>query len=888
MGSYIRLFEELNRSDLPIVGGKGANLGEMTQAGFPVPPGFCITTEAFRLFTAQSESFAKRVQKLERLSFDQQDQIREQGARIREQLQALSLPAKVVEEVSETWSKLGRDKAFAVRSSATAEDLPTASFAGQQDTFLNVRGETALLEAIRQCFISLFTERAILYRSKNQFGHQSIALSVVVQQMVYPDVSGILFTADPVSGHREVVSIDASFGLGEALVSGIVSADLYQVRQGKVIKEQIAEKKIAIQPLPDGGTEQVELTAERRMTPALTRPQVIKLAELGKRVEQYYGQPQDMEWAIAKGQIYLLQTRPITSLYPLPPSAGSALKVYVSFGHIQMMTDAMTPLSLSLFRTVFPLVKKEPYTESQMLVEAGSRLFVDFSIPLQIKAIRRKAPQVIRNLLDPQMADAIEQFVQREAFLNQPIESKWELIKGFLWFLWYPFRRFVTSFLFGNPEKFREKMERVLEQRLAESRAELQRVEDSQRMQLIQKQAAHLLIDLVKYAVPPYVVPGVVASVLLRERLRNWLNQEEVISVLNKSLTGNVTSEMGLALGDVAEMVRPYPELIRYLSQSQEKDDFLEGLSSVSGGAAFQQNFVQFLHQYGMRCPGEIDISRPRWKEQPQQLIPSILSHIQQMKPQEHRKRFAKGEKEAEEMISHLLQDVRGQRWGWWKQVTLRRLIRLFRYGVALREHHKWAIIKHFDLYREAILAEADKWVSKGILSKKEDVYFLRFPELIALAEGRMPKQLAQLITQRKADYLRDNKRKPPRVYTSQGESLIARPTGQSLSEDTLMGTPVSSGVFEGTAKVVLSPQQTDLQEGEILVAPFTDPGWTPLFLSAKALVLEVGGIMTHGAVVAREYGIPAVVGIDGATEKIETGQRIRVDGDRGYVEIID
>lgn len=887
MGQYIRLFEELSRKDLPFVGGKGANLGEMTQANFSVPPGFCVTTEAYRLFTAQSPAFEKSVLELERLSFEQQDKIRERGAQIRKQLRALSLPEKVAEEIRMVWKKIGSEKAFAVRSSATAEDLPTASFAGQQDTFLNVRGEKALIEAIQQCFVSLFTERAILYRSKNHFGHRSVALSVVVQQMVFPEVSGILFTADPVSGHREVVSIDASFGLGEALVSGIVTADLYQVRKGEVIRKQIAEKKIAIQPLPDGGTEQVELSKEKQVLPALTRGQVIELAELGKRVEQYYGQPQDIEWAIADGKIYLLQTRPITSLYPLPELTDSKLRVYISFGHFQMMTDAMAPLSLSLFRTVFPLGKQDPLAESQMLVEAGSRLFADLSTPFQIKSIRHRVIEIIRNLLDPQIAEAIDQFVHQKAFINQSFAPKKEIIKGLFWFLWYPFRRFAMSFLFGRPEKFQEKMEKVLEQQWADHQAEVLQAEKGQRIQVIQKQAAQLLTDLVKFAVPPYVVPGIVSSILLRDRLRKWLNQEETISVLNKSLSGNVTSDMGLALGDVAEMARPYPELIQYLNKSQKKVDFLKGISSLPGGESFQQSFVQFLQQYGMRCPGEIDISRPRWKEQPQQLIPSILNHIHQMKPQEHRQRFEQGEKEAEEMFAQLLQEVRSQRWGWWKQFTLRRLIRLFRYGLALREHHKWFLIKHFDLYKEVFLNEARKWVEQEIISNKEDVYFLRFQELVDIEKGQIPTHLELLIQQRKEEYTRDIERKPPRAFTSQGEVLIARQNVDSLPEGTLVGIPVSSGVFEGTAKIVLSPDQADLEEGEILVAPFTDPGWTPLFLSAKALVLEVGGMMTHGAVVAREYGIPAVVGIEGATEKIQTGQRIQVDGNRGFVKVI-
>ena len=317
------------------VGGKGANLGELTNAGFDVPPGFCVSTAAYFHFIGEvaDEIYAQ----LDNVTATELETVREIGATVRARLMQQPLPSAVKDALVAAWQTLGAEHAYAVRSSATAEDLPHASFAGQQDTYLNVRGHDALLSNVKACFVSLFTDRAILYRIQNGFDHRQVAISVVVQQMVQPSVSGILFTADPVTGNRHIASIDASFGLGEALVSGLVSADLYQVdkRTLRITKRQIATKQLVIRSLEDGGTEQIALSETESKRAALNDRQITVLAKLGSRIEQHYGRPQDIEWAIADDILYITQSRRSHRSTRCPSHArdDDALHVYFSMSH---------------------------------------------------------------------------------------------------------------------------------------------------------------------------------------------------------------------------------------------------------------------------------------------------------------------------------------------------------------------------------------------------------------------------------------------------------------------------------------------------------------------------------------------------------------------------
>ncbi|WP_044640675.1 phosphoenolpyruvate synthase [Risungbinella massiliensis] len=885
MTAYVLSFDEIDKASLPYVGGKGANLGEMTKAGFPVPTGFCVTTAGYRSFIQKSGEIDRLFGLLEQLEPDQLDAIRNIGKQIRDHMESLPMSDNIRSAIIDAWKKAGEKAAYAVRSSATAEDLPTASFAGQQDTYLNVIGEEQLLDAVQKCWASLFTDRAISYRMKNGFNHRSVFLSVVVQKMVFPEISGILFTADPISGHRKTISIDASYGLGEALVSGIVSADLYQVRSGNIIKKQIAEKKVAIYALSEGGTITQEVPEDKQKEQALSDEKIIELAKLGDQIEQHYGSEQDIEWGLADGELFILQSRPITSLYPLPTMIDdSKLQVFLSFGHQQMMTEAMKPLALSFWRTIAPFGKRHITAESDVMVDAGGHLFVNPTSLLYWKPARKIVPKVVSNV-DELISNALMQFTERERFQKEAVLDK-QVIKKARQLVLPIIRNTMQSILYRDTSRSVAHCDEYMETMVQKSREEITPLSGAKRIKWIQARAGKLLLTLVQNLLT-YPLSGVITSKLISYLSKRWLGDDKEVHLLNKSLPGNVTSEMGLALGDLADQARKYPKVIEYLQNAKEAT-FYQELSQVEGGEEFHKEFERFISQYGMRCPGEIDITKPRWHEIPTMLVPSLLSHIQNLKPGEHREKFEQGRIEAEQAAQSLLQRLQQTRGGMWKQKWMSRLITVYRNRMGTREHPKFILVRHLDLFKRAILEEADQLVKQRIFQHRDDIFYLKLNEIIEILENRYTANIQELIDLRKKEFERYQKLTPPRVMTSEGEVITGRRRDVQAPAGALIGTPVSSGVVEGYAKVVLSPETADLQPGEILIAPFTDPGWTTLFHSSKALVMEVGGLMTHGAVVAREYGIPAVAGVDDVTKKIKNGQYIRVDGNEGYVQILD
>lgn len=882
MGNFVLYFKEIDKASLPYVGGKGANLGEMTKAGIPVPQGFCVTTSAYRAFVETSSEMNNFLDQLEYISADDLDEIRLIGQRIREHLETLPIPGDIEAAVLEAWERTGQEKAYAVRSSATAEDLPTASFAGQQETYLNVLGREQLLDFIRRCWASLFTDRAIAYRAKNGFDQRHVFLSVVIQEMVFPDVSGIMFTADPISGNRNVTSIDASFGLGEALVSGLVSADLYQVRAGQIVQKKISKKEMAIYPVPEGGTVTKDLPREQQQVQALSDERITELAELGRKIEDHYGIEQDIEWCFADRRFYIVQSRPITSLYPVPRISDDRLHVFFSIGHQQMMTDAISPLGISLLRTLFPFGKSDTIcSESPAVLEAGGHLFMDPTHLLYLKPARRILPRMLRNI-DERIGSAIEEVVHSSEF-QHPADK--HLRKTVLRIVRTGARTVLPRFFTRDFIAARKTINLLVEQKVQESQRHLIEVSGAERIRRIRNNLGGLILSFIGN-IGPYMFLGITSKMLTDALVKRWLGDDDRVHLLNKSLPGNVTSELGLMIGDLADVARQYPQVVEYLQKAKDST-FFDGLQQVPGGDVFGKAFERFMSKYGMRCPGEIDIAHSRWQESPTTLVPSIMSNIRTLAAGEHREKFVQGEKEAEEAVSGILLEVRKTTGGMFKAKFLSRLIRIYRNFAGLREHPKYLIIRHFGLYKRAILEEGRELAKDDVLCKETDVFYLSLSELLALEDGSFTGNVRQLIEDRKQQYVWNKKLKPPRVMTSEGEIITGTRREMNAPEGALIGTPVSAGVVEGYAKVVLRPEEANLNRGEIMIAPFTDPGWTPLFHSAKGLVMEVGGMMTHGAVVAREYGIPAIVGIDSATETIKDGQYIRVDGTQGYVQIL-
>src|SRR5215217_4389979 len=407
MGSYVLGLPEIDQTQVAIVGGKGAHLGELSRMeGIRVPAGFCVTTDAFRRIIAEAPSIDERLDRLSRRNPDDRESIRTLSAEIRRTLEGIAIPEDLAAAITRALVRLGEQAAYAVRSSATAEDLPTASFAGQQDTYLNIVGPAAILQHISRCWASLFTERAVTYRLRNGFDHRKVHMAVVVQQMVSPYAAGILFTADPVTSNRKVAAVEASFGLGEALVSGLVNADAYQVRDGEVVAKAVATKQLAIYALPAGGTQEQAIDPARQEQPALTDAQVVQLAQLGRRVEAHFGCPQDIEWCLVDDGFQIVQSRPITTLFPVPAAGDRENHVYVSVGHQQMMTDPMRPLGLSMWQL----------TALRPMYDAGGRLFVDVTQGLASPASRAGLLEVLGRG-DPLIRDALQTILEREDFL---------------------------------------------------------------------------------------------------------------------------------------------------------------------------------------------------------------------------------------------------------------------------------------------------------------------------------------------------------------------------------------------------------------------------------------------------------------------------------------
>ena len=859
---YVLDLQQVDETQVAVAGGKGAHLGELSRIeGIRVPAGFCVTTCAFRRILAEAPSVDDRLDQLSRLRPDDREVIRTLSTEIRQTIEGISIPDDLAAAITRALARFGESGAYAVRSSATAEDLPTASFAGQQDSYLNVVGTPALLRHVSRCWASLFTERAVTYRLRNGFDHRKVRMAVVVQQLVFPQAAGILFTADPLTGNRKVATVDASFGLGEALVSGLVNPDVYKVRDGQVVSKAVAAKKRAVHASPAGGTQVLPIDPERQELPALTDAQVVRLVQLGRRIETHFGCPQDIEWCLVDDGFQIVQSRPITTLFPIPETGDQENHVYLSVGHAQMMTDAMKPLGVSVWQL----------TAMAPMHAAGGRLFVDATRRLASPASRAGFLE-LTGRSDPLTRDALETVLSRRDFVpslpdagpgrpptagaRAPIETDPAIVTGLI-------ERSQAS-IAALRHDIRTKTGPALFDFLLEAFGEHKRV----------------LSDPLSVQA---IMAGMESTWWLDDKLRDWLGEKNAAGTLTLSAPGNVTSEMGLALLDVADVIRPHPRVVAFLQDVDE--GFLDELPKLEGGTEARDAIEAYLDRYGMRCVGEIDITRPRWRERPATLVPLILDNLKLFEPGAAERRFEQGRQEAQRKEQDVLSRLRSLPAGEQKADEAKRMIDRVRTFIGYREYPKYDIVSRYFIYKQALLEEAERLVQAGVLPVKEDIFFLTFSELHDVVRTNHVDD--QLIQQRKDAFRSYQALTPPRVLTSDGEAIAGMYRRDDVPPGALIGLPVSAGTIEGRARVILDLTEADLEAGDILVTAYTDPSWSPLFVAITGLVTEVGGLMTHGAVIAREYGLPAVTGVEQATRLIRDGQRIRVHGTDGYVEIL-
>jgi len=884
-------FTALDRGALPVAGGKAANLGELVRAGFPVPAGFCVTTAAYDLVAADA-GLEPALAALAGTQPEDRARLAELAAEARSCLSDASVPDILVQAIAEAYGELGDDEPVpvAVRSSATAEDLPQASFAGQQDTYLNVIGVESVLDAVRRCWASLWTDRAVSYRATNGIDPHSVRLAVAVQRMVDASVAGVLFTANPVTGKRRQAVIDASPGLGEAVVSGMVNPDHFVANTvtGEIVERRLGDKRVAIMAGSGSGTERVELAAGKDSV-SLSDDQVLALAKLGARVEEHYGAPQDTEWAIDdEGGIWLLQARPITTLFPLPegvPTNDEDLRVYFSFSVAQGVYQPLTPMGIQTFRLITSALAtlagrspRNPYGGAAFFTESAGRIFADVTPVLRseqgralfgwvMQHMEARTVPIVRHLAtDPRLATVPTPWT---AVLRAVLSV---FVRGRI-----PLR--VVGAL-ARPKKARTRVARVVAKfrEVGEVPTDAGAAEHlAAAERLLRDGPPEILPD-----VPPVFAAGLVANALAGKLLGSLATDDER-RVAMRALPHNPTTEMDLALWALAKEARAAPDSARILGETPPErlaEDYRDG----SLPPELQASLADFLGLYGHRGVAEIDLGLPRWSEDPTYIMGVLANYLRLDDPQAAPDvQFGRATREAEEMVAELTRRaaskgrVRGGLVGF--------LLGRARGLSGLREMPKFCIVLLMARARELLLTVGEELAASGRLESAGDIFFLSVPE--AWAAALAGEDFRPLVRDRRAVYEQEIGRgHVPRVLLSDDTEPTTGTYDAAGADGVLHGTPASGGVVTQKARVVLDPGDASLEQGEILVAPSTDPGWTPLFLTAGGLVMEMGGPMSHGAIVAREYGIPAVVGVPDATERIETGQRITVDGTAGEVTL--
>lgn len=860
---YVTDLQDLRGTMVPEAGGKAASLGELCSiGGIIIPDGFCLTTRAYREVIRDNQRLGSLLDDLS--ACRPGDSLRELTAEIRTLIENLAIPAGIAQEIRNGLARFRPTDRFAVRSSATAEDLPSASFAGQQDTFLNLAGAAEIENCIRKCWASLYTERAVIYRNRNGFDHRRVSVAVVIQQMIRADVSGILFTADPATSNRNIVSIEAAFGLGEALVSGLVNPDHYRVADGRIIARTVSSKQVAVVPAKEDGTVRITVPPGRQDRPALTDEQILRLERTGRQIEARFGCPQDVEWCIEGDRLFILQSRPVTTLFPIPGPPGDERRVYLSVGHNQMMTDAMKPLGLSLFLM----------TTRAPMHEAGGRLFID--ITRQLTSVQGR--QSLLNTIgrsDPLTHDALMTIFGRDFIpvtdpgsaetAPQPNGMQPEQPE--------PDAALVSELIRRNEESAGSLKRKMAGKAGPDVFALI--LDDLQELKKVLFAPENLAV----------ITAAIRASSWINENMNDWLGEKNAADILSQSVPDNVTSAMGLDLMDLTDVIRQYPAVISYLD-TDAHDDLLNGLNGLEGGPVVRAAIETCLEKYGMRCAGEIDITRQRWSENPAVLVPLLLSHIRNFEPGTAARKFEAGRLEADRKTQELLARLAELPDGDRKVRETRDKIRQLRDLIGYREYPKYNMVTRYWIYKQALLKEAAALVSAGAIREQHEVFYLTFDEFHEAVRTGKPDD--RVIAERKEAWRTFEKLTPPRMITSEGEIISGKYHADHRPPGSLPGLPVSSGIVEGRARVVLSMEDANVGKGDILVTTFTDPSWTPLFVSVAGLVTEVGGLMTHGAVIAREYGLPAVVGVEHATKVIRDGQRIRVNGTDGYVEFLE
>jgi pyruvate,water dikinase len=911
MKTSLKWLDEVDKIDLPLVGSKFANLGEMRKMEFNIPFGFCITTVSYQEFVQQSNLTEYLSRMLGKINYDNHDAVKDAAEKIKAKIVNQEMPTHIKNDITEAYNKLrGDTKAlhFAVRSSCTFEDLPDSSFAGQYDTYLGVSGNTDLFIRIRNCWASLWNERVLVYRERKNIDHLKALMAVIVQPMIACKQSGVMFTVNPLSNKRDEICINASWGLGEVIVTGEVAGDEYIVNKESmdINIQRIGNKNIEYVQQPKG-TKRIQTDSNKRKQQCLSGEQIRKLALIGSKVEEHFKCPQDIEWGIADNDIYIFQARDITTLdknkdviknvikeletraydrktvwcntllseiIPSPkPLTWEVLKLGLSKEGCFGIYEREVGLGKVAAEGLLDLIAGKPYYNVAKLCDT----FSFYGIPLRLFDYEKtKENTSLANTFQPQLDYG--KYGEKLLFFV----LKYVLLLPYSLYKTGALANKVFNLIINCHIKYYNEV-------LPGYLKYIEETNNRELKQLSEKE----LVDEIERVMRNW------ASITFRDHilseicfetsctLLNSIVGEKQTSILLSGIEGNKLLETNLQLWLLADQVSPE---VADIIINNKAEHIVQNLQKSEYGRDYLERTQQFLQKYGHRTSDEFELATPRWHEEPAKVF-EMIQHYVKAKKTNPIDSFEKQKRTRIELEQKVVKEYSN---GIYKLFPMVRKLFLFalKYSQiysAMRETTKFYHLMEYSQLRRFLVELSTRLLhkEKSGVEDKDDVFYLLPKELRLIVQNDLGEdQIRQIILKRKIDYETNLSVQLPPVIFYDSLDRLGEPSDIMVS-DVLKGTPVSGGKVQGKVRIILDPSEFGkFQEGEILVASRTDVGWTPLFFTAKALVMDTGNVLSHGAIIAREYGLPTVVNVKDASKILKDGQEIIVDGEEGKVYI--
>lgn len=856
-------------------GPKAANLARLISLRFPVPKGFCITGDIYREHI-EKNNLAPLIQSVVECT---QDKLSGSLSKLRKAITEAPLCESTKQDIERQFKSLNCNS-VAVRSSATAEDLPGKSFAGQYETYLGIKDSVSCTEAIRKCWASLWSQRAFDYRERNKIDHYNVDMAVIVQPLIPADTSGVIFTADPITGRRESVVIEACFGLGEALVSGKVTPDrfLFDKRTKRLFFRTISEKKIECVPDNNGGVIEKTIENEKSAAHTLNIKQIKKLVRLAHKIETKFGCPQDIEWAIKDKQIWILQSRPITNLPEPKIKSWEERQVWTNSNVGEAVPDVITPLTWSIleplvnviFRPVLKMLCVDTGDNPVFGIIAGR---VYFNINTILAAFKR-----FPNACD--FDSSLFGGHQRTTLVSERLSIPPEDLPDVGGSLAKVILRTPISLIevMWNGKRRRANLIALINQKITRI--------NSMDLDSMTTGDVHRELDICTQTMANFdmtcLFTAIAAIPTLEKVCTKWLKDENN-KIFNRLLSGTEgleDAQTGFHLWNISQAANKNQKLRKLMLSDKNWQQIQEKLKDIPDGEEFLKQWNEFMTTNGHHCRGELDLANPRWNETPDYVLGLVRSFMLSVDtdPERNRKDLIA---EREKLLTQC-----GDSLGFFKRIVFKHIVKRAQQGCLFRENSKNRAVLLLAGMRRLVLCLADRLTEQKIINKPDDIFFFKHDELASIIREIAdfnPKQVAE---QRQAEYERNCKITPPSVVMGIFDPEKYVEENLATTTDTLTGISVSPGIVTGTARVILHASNDYVRPNEILVAPFTDPGWTPYFVNAAGIVMDMGGLLSHGSIVAREYGIPCVVNVGPATKIIKTGQKITVDGNNSRVQI--